>query len=111
ASSSTACPVERPAAAARFRPGRRAVFVVSRQSATLKDNRDKEGPVLGYDFPLLSLFALSIWWFFLLAVLFAIVWAFIDNFRRTDHSGWAKAGWALLILIVPLIGVLIYLIV
>jgi hypothetical protein len=67
--------------------------------------------MLGYDFPLLSLFALSIWWFFLLAVLFAIIWSFVDNFRRSDHSGWAKAGWALLIVILPLIGVLIYLIV
>jgi hypothetical protein len=67
--------------------------------------------MLAYDFPLLSLFAISIWWFFLLAVLFAIIWSFVDNFRRTDHGGWAKAGWALLIVILPLIGVLIYLIV
>ena len=32
------------------------------------------------------------------------------NFRRPDHSGWAKAGWALLILVIPLFGTLIYLI-
>ena len=66
--------------------------------------------MLAYDFPLLSLFWISLWWFFLFSVLFAIVWAFIDNFRRPDHSGWAKAGWALLIIVVPLVGVLIYLI-
>ena len=66
--------------------------------------------MLAYDFPLLSLFWISLWWFFLISVLFTIVWAFIDNFRRPDHSGWAKAGWALLIIVVPLLGVLIYLI-
>jgi uncharacterized membrane protein len=44
------------------------------------------------------------------AVFFAVIWAFIDNFARPDHSGWAKAGWALVILILPLLGTLIYLI-
>ena len=29
-----------------------------------------------------------------------------DNFRRSDHSGWAKAGWTLFVIFVPLIGVL-----
>ena len=66
--------------------------------------------MFAYDFPLLSLFWISLWWFFLFSVLFAIVWSFIDNFRRPDHSGWAKAGWALFIIVVPLLGVLIYLI-
>jgi hypothetical protein len=35
---------------------------------------------------------------------------FIDIFRRRDISGWAKAGWVVLIVILPWIGVLIYLI-
>ena len=43
-------------------------------------------------------------------IFFAVVWAFIDNFRRHDHSGWAKAGWAFFILIVPFFGMLVYLI-
>ena len=38
------------------------------------------------------------------------MYAFVDNFRRHDHSGWAKAGWALIIVIIPLLGTLIYLI-
>jgi ABC-type multidrug transport system permease subunit len=66
--------------------------------------------VFAYDFPLLSMFWVILWWFFLFGIFFAVIWAFIDNFRRHDHSGWAKAGWALLILIVPLFGTLIYLI-
>lgn len=43
-----------------------------------------------------------------------VIWMFIavftDIFRRRDHGGWAKAGWTFLIFIIPLIGVLIYLI-
>ena len=66
--------------------------------------------MLGYDFPLLSMGLVLFWWFFLFAIFFAVIWAFIDNFRRHDHSGWAKAGWALFILIVPLFGTLIYMI-
>jgi Tfp pilus assembly protein PilO len=43
-----------------------------------------------------------------------LIWIFIgvfaDLFRRNDLSGWAKAGWLLLIFVVPFLGVLIYLI-
>ena len=35
----------------------------------------------------------------------------IDVFRRHDISGWGKAGWVILIVILPWLGVLIYLIV
>lgn len=65
--------------------------------------------VLAYDFPLLSLVLAMFWFFLLFSIFFAVIWAFIDNFRRHDHSGWAKAGWALVILILPLLGTLIYL--
>jgi hypothetical protein len=37
-----------------------------------------------------------------------VIMLLVDNFRRKDHSGWAKAGWFLLIMFVPLIGALIY---
>ncbi len=35
---------------------------------------------------------------------------FIDIFRRRDISGWAKAAWVVLVVVIPWIGVLIYLI-
>jgi hypothetical protein len=35
----------------------------------------------------------------------------IDVFRRHDISGWGKAGWTVLVVILPWLGVLIYLIV
>lgn len=37
--------------------------------------------------------------------------AFTDIFRRRDISGWGKAAWIILIVILPWIGVLAYLIV
>jgi hypothetical protein len=37
-----------------------------------------------------------------------VVLLIIDNFRRTDHSGWAKAGWCLFIIFLPIIGALTY---
>ena len=45
---------------------------------------------------------------------FMAIWIFIsifaDIFRRRDLSGWAKAGWILLIFVVPFLGALIYVI-
>jgi hypothetical protein len=72
--------------------------------------RQEEITVLAYDFPLLSMFWVLLWFFVMASIFFAVIYAFIDNFRRHDHSGWAKAVWALVILILPLIGTLIYLI-
>jgi len=43
-------------------------------------------------------------WFWLLFV------AFGDLFRRADVSGWAKAGWTVLLIVLPFLGVLLYLI-
>jgi predicted branched-subunit amino acid permease len=46
--------------------------------------------------------------------MFMFIWMFIgvfaDIFRRHDLSGGAKAGWILLIFVLPLLGILIYLI-
>jgi hypothetical protein len=35
---------------------------------------------------------------------------FADIFRRSDLSGWGKAGWIILIVILPFIGILAYMI-
>jgi Phospholipase_D-nuclease N-terminal len=37
-----------------------------------------------------------------------VVMLLVDNFRRTDHGGGAKAGWALLIIFFPIVGAIIY---
>jgi hypothetical protein len=44
-------------------------------------------------------------WIAVLVIFFQVV---IDIFRSHDLSGWAKTGWLILIVILPLIGLLIY---
>jgi hypothetical protein len=64
--------------------------------------------ITAYSFPLLSLCLMLLVGAGLFIFVWAVIWAFIDDFRRPDHSGWAKAGWAFLILCVPVIGLLLY---
>ena len=64
--------------------------------------------MLAYSWPLLSLF----WTFLEFAVVFLfvffILWCFVDNFRRRDHHGVAKAIWTVVILFIPVIGSIVY---
>ncbi len=61
-------------------------------------------------YPLLNLFW-SMFIFFLWVIwIWILIMVFIDIFRSHDLSGWAKALWFLFVLILPLIGVLVYLI-
>jgi len=78
--------------------------------ATPADRETRSTNVLAYDYPILGLFWTMTIFFLWAGWWFAAIWSFIDNFRRHDHSGWAKAGWALFIIAIPLIGVLAYLI-
>ena len=66
--------------------------------------------MLAYDYPLLGVFWTLVLASLFFLVIFVIVWALFDNFRRKDHSGWAKALWFLFILFFPLFGVFVYLI-
>lgn len=55
-----------------------------------------------------------LWWMIVFFLWVAFFWVFIsvvaDIFRRDDIHGWKKAGWLFLIIILPLIGILIYVI-
>jgi uncharacterized membrane protein len=64
--------------------------------------------MLAYDYPLLGVFWSLMLFLMVVIVGFVVIYTFIDNFRRPDHSGAAKAGWALLIIVLPLFGALIY---
>lgn len=62
------------------------------------------------DYPLLELFwtILIIYaLFFYILILFNVV---ADLFRDKDTSGWAKAGWIILFVVFPFLGLFIYLI-
>jgi hypothetical protein len=72
--------------------------------------RQEVPPMFAYTWPLLSLF----WTFLMFAgvvlLLFFVIFCFIDNFRRRDHSGWSKAAWTVVILLIPFIGSVIYIV-
>jgi len=44
-------------------------------------------------------------------VIMMFVQVFMDIFRRENLSGWGKAGWIILLFILPFLGILIYVIV
>ena len=62
------------------------------------------------DFTLGNLLVAMIAFFFLFLAVWMFIAVFADIFTRRDLSGWGKAGWVLLIFIIPLFGILIYLI-
>jgi hypothetical protein len=66
--------------------------------------------MLAYTWPLLNLFWTFLMFAGIVLLLFFVIWCFIDNFRRRDLSGLAKAGWTVVILIVPFFGALIYIV-
>lgn len=61
-------------------------------------------------YPLLNLFWTMFEFFLWVIWIWILIWVFIDIFRSSDLSGWAKALWFLFVLLIPLIGVLVYLI-
>ena len=66
--------------------------------------------MLAYDYPILGLFWTMLMLFLWVAWLMLLFHVIFDIFRSDDLSGWGKAGWMALVLILPLLGVLIYLI-
>ena len=60
--------------------------------------------------------SLADWLWWLLAVFFMVIYfmmlfrIIMDVFRNHESSGWAKAGWLILLLFIPLITMLIYVI-
>ena len=60
-------------------------------------------PFLEVFWTMLIFFAFFIWIWLLFTV-------FADLFRRDDASGWAKAAWIIFIIVIPYLGVLVYLI-
>ena len=60
--------------------------------------------------PLLDLFFAMLWFFLWVAWIWLVISVFIDIFRSHDLGGLAKALWALFVLLVPFLGVFVYLI-
>jgi hypothetical protein len=63
------------------------------------------------DYPFLDVFWSMIIFFFWVIWIWIVITVLIDIFRRDDVGGFAKAIWVIFVVVLPWLGVLIYLIV
>ena len=66
--------------------------------------------MLAYTYPLLSIFWTMFEFFFFVLWIWLLIYIFMDIFRSHDMGGFAKALWVLFVIILPFLGVLVYLI-
>jgi hypothetical protein len=59
-------------------------------------------------------FAQAVWTMVIFFAWVILIWllivVFSDIFRRNDIGGWAKAGWCVFVIILPYLGIFVYLI-
>ena len=67
--------------------------------------------LLATSYPLLEVFWTMLIFFGFFIWLWLLFVVFTDLFRRSDTSGWAKVAWIIFIIILPYLGVFVYLIV
>jgi hypothetical protein len=66
--------------------------------------------VLAADYPFMDVFWTMILFFSWVIWIWMMVLILSDVFRRDDISGWVKAAWVVFMIVLPFLGVLIYLI-
>jgi Short C-terminal domain/Phospholipase_D-nuclease N-terminal len=66
--------------------------------------------VIAADYPFIDVLWSMIIFFFWVIWIWIVITVLIDVFRRDDIGGWAKAAWVIVVVILPWLGVLIYLI-
>jgi hypothetical protein len=64
--------------------------------------------VSGY--PLLNLFWTTLWFFLFVAWIYVLISIVADIFRSADLNGLSKALWVLFVIVLPWLGVVVYLI-
>jgi len=67
-------------------------------------------PIAAADFPFLEFLWAMIVFFAWVAWIWIVITCFVDLFRRDDVGGWGKAFWVVFIIVLPFLGVLVYLI-
>ena len=66
--------------------------------------------MLAADYPFLEVLWSIVVFFAFVIWVWLLITVFADVFRRHDLSGWGKAGWTVLLIVLPYLGVFIYLI-
>ncbi|MFF0559819.1 SHOCT domain-containing protein [Streptomyces sp. NPDC020472] len=62
------------------------------------------------DYPLLNVFWTMLWFFLWIMWLFLLFKVITDIFRDHSLGGWGKAGWLIFCILLPYLGVLVYVI-
>ena len=62
------------------------------------------------DYPFLDIFWTMLIFFMWVIWIWILVTVLMDLFRRHDIGGWGKAGWTLLVVVLPFLGVFLYLV-
>ncbi len=66
--------------------------------------------MLAYDYPLGGVFLSMLYFFLFFIWIWILFTVLIDIFRSGDLNGWVKALWCIFVIIVPFLGVFVYLI-
>jgi hypothetical protein len=66
--------------------------------------------MLAYDYPLGGVFLSMLYFFLFFIWIWILITVFIDIFRSPDLNGWIKALWSIFVIILPFLGVFVYLI-
>jgi hypothetical protein len=66
--------------------------------------------LLAYDYPLLGAFWTLLWLFLWIVWIFILFRVIFDIFRSHDLGGWGKALWLIFVIILPFLGVFVYVI-
>ena len=66
--------------------------------------------MLAYDYPLAGVLWTMFEFFLFVIWIWILIMIFSDIFRSHDLGGWAKALWVIFIIVLPFLGVLVYLI-
>ncbi len=66
--------------------------------------------MLASTYPLLDIFWTMLWFFCFILYIWLLIVIFSDIFRSHDMGGVAKAAWVIFIIVLPFLGILVYLI-
>jgi hypothetical protein len=78
--------------------------------AAARARREPRHMILAADYPFLDIFWTMLVFFVWVMWFWTLIIVLTDVFGRTDIGGWSKAAWTLFLLIIPILGVLAYLI-
>ena len=66
--------------------------------------------MIASSYPILDAFLTMLYFFLFIIWIWLLITVFIDIFRSRDMGGWAKALWVIFVIVLPFLGVFVYLI-